>query len=107
MDSFQVIANQWIESMEKGLESAKNEEIKRIGKKIIEGFKSYIADESIVKIVERDRKDKIGQWVNTLSEIALVETCIACGILGAAESYNIKDLQKRLTNFIYADLFTL
>lgn len=107
MDSFQVIVNQWIESMEKGLESAKNEEIKRIGKKIIEGFKNYIVDKSIVKIVEKDRKDKIGQWVNTLSEIALVETCIACGILGAAESYNIKDLQKRLTDFIYADLFTL
>ena len=107
MDSFQVIVNQWIGSMEKGLKSAKNEEIKKIGKKIIEGFKNYIADKTIVEMVEKDRKDKIGQWVNTLSEIALVETCIACGILKAAESYNIKDLQKRLTDFIYADLFTL
>ena len=107
MDSFQVIINQWVESMEKGLDSAKNEEVQKIGKKIVEGFKSYIADKTIIEIVEKDRKDRISQVVNTLSEIALVETCIALGVLKAAESYSVKTLRKNLTNFIYTNLFAL
>ena len=106
MDSFQVIVNQWIKSMEKGLDNAKNEETKRIGKKIVDGFKDYLVDETIVEMIEKDRKDKISHLVNTLSEIALVESCISCGILEATESYNIKDLQKCLTDFIYLILFT-
>ena len=107
MDSFQIIVNQWIKSMEKGLNNAKNKETKRIGRKIVDGFKDYLADKTIVEMVEKDRKDKISYLVNALSEIALVESCIACGVLKAAESYNIKNLQKRLTDFIYANLFTL
>ena len=46
MDSFQFIINQWIESMEKGLNKARVPETKRIGEKIIDGFKQYIEDES-------------------------------------------------------------
>ena len=107
MDSFQIIVNQWIKSMEKGLDNAKNKETKRIGRKIVDGFKDYLADKTIVEMVEKDRKDKIGHLVNTLSEIALVESCIAFELLKATESYNVKDLQKRLIDFLYTNLYMI
>lgn len=107
MDSFQVIVNQWIESMEKVLSTARNLETKRIGGKIIEGFKQYIEDESILEIVEKARKEKIKGLVKALSEIALAESCIAFGLLKASESYNVKDLRKRLADFLYTNLYMI
>lgn len=107
MDSFQITVNQWIKSMEKSLNNAKNKEVKNIGKNIVDGFKDYLEDKIIVEMVESDRKDKIGHLVNALSEIALVESCIAFELLKATESYNVKDLRKRLIDFLYINLYMI
>jgi hypothetical protein len=81
--------------MKKVLSRSSRVEIQKIGNRILKELEDFIDSD----VYAEKQREKICNFVNGLSENAIVEICISYGLLNPLDSYVLDNCKKELIDF--------